>query len=133
MHNEDWPPLRLSLSRPSPYGLGRPAMGFRRQFAQQPVAGGLDDAAAMLGDLWVNNLGAERLEPGQSPFLVGFDQARTARYIGGEDRREPTFDATWLSGPHGASLMAYDPTPTSAPLALSKEDDAPEAKTGPPG
>jgi hypothetical protein len=95
MHNEDWPPLRLSLSRPSPYGLGRPAMGFRRQFAQQPVAGGLDDAAAMLGDLWVNNLGAERLEPGQSPFLVGFDQAPTARYIGGEDRREPTFDATW--------------------------------------
>jgi hypothetical protein len=26
--------------------------------------------------------------------------------------------------------MAYDPTPTSAPLALSKEDNAPEAKRG---
>jgi hypothetical protein len=96
-----------------------------------PVA--LNDAAAVAGDLRIDNLGAERLEPAERPFLVRPDQARVARYIGGEDRREPTFDATWLSGLHGASPIAYDPTPTSAPLALSKEDDAPEAKRGLPG
>ena len=61
---------------------------------QEAVAGGLDDAAAMLGDLRIDDFGAQRLEPAEGAFLVGFDQARVARDIGREDRREPTFDAS---------------------------------------
>src|SRR5260370_42274822 len=49
--------------------------------------------------LWMKLLlGAQRLEPAEGPFLVGFDQARIARYIGGQDRRQPTFDPTCRSG-----------------------------------
>jgi len=33
----------------------------------------------------VEVLGAERLQPAESPFLVGLDQARIARHIGRED------------------------------------------------
>jgi hypothetical protein len=61
---------------------------------QEAVACCLDDPAAMAVDLWIDHFGAERLEPAESPFLVGFDQARIAGDIGREDRREPTFDAT---------------------------------------
>jgi hypothetical protein len=77
-------------------------------------------------------LGAERLEPAERPFFVRPDQARTARYIGREDRGDPTFDATWPCGLHGASSVADDPTPTSAPRTLSKEADTPEAKKDAP-
>ena len=45
-------------------------------------------------------------------FFVGFDQARVARNIGREDRREPTFDASWPYGLHGASSVAlHQPAP----------------------
>ena len=37
---------------------------------QQAVAGGLDDAAAVLGDLGVDELGADRLQRGERAFLV---------------------------------------------------------------
>jgi hypothetical protein len=61
---------------------------------QQPVAGGLDEAALVIADLWIDHLGAQRLEPGERAFLVSLDQPRIAREIGGEDRRQPAFDAT---------------------------------------
>ena len=61
---------------------------------------------AMLGDLRVDDFGAERLEPAEGPFLVAFDQARVAGDIGREDRREPTFDASWPFRLHGASPVA---------------------------
>jgi hypothetical protein len=63
------------------------------ELEKQTVAGGLDDAAVMTGDLGIDQLGTERLEPSQRAFLVGFDQARITRDISGQDRREPTFDA----------------------------------------
>jgi hypothetical protein len=37
------------------------------------------------------------------PFFVLLDQTRVARDIGGEDRREPTFDAGWPCGLRGVS------------------------------
>jgi hypothetical protein len=103
------------------------------EFDQEAVAGGLDDAAAMLCDLSVDDFGPECLEPAEGPFLVGFDQARMAGDVGREDRREPTFDASLPCGLHRTSLVADDPTPTSAPRTLSKEGDTPEAKRDAPG
>jgi len=73
----------------------------------------------LVGDLWVDHLGAQRLEPAECAFLVGLDQARIAGDIGREDRREPTFDATTPGGLHGVSSLADDPTPMSAQRALS--------------
>ena len=86
----------------------------------------------MGGNLRIDQLGAQRLEPAERPFFVRPDQARTARYIGREDRRDPTFDATWPCGLHGASSVADDPTPTSPPRTLSKEGDTLEAKKDAP-
>ena len=55
---------------------------------QQPVAGGLDDAAVVRGDLGIDQLGAQSLEPRQRAFLVRPHQARIAGHIGGKDRGE---------------------------------------------
>jgi hypothetical protein len=73
----------------------------------------------MAGDLWVDDFGAQCLEPAEHALLVGFDQARIARHIGREDRREPTFDASFPCRLHSASSMAADPTRTAARRALS--------------
>jgi hypothetical protein len=58
------------------------------KFHQQAVASGLDDAAPVLGDLGINKLAAQRLEPFERAFLVRTHQARIPRHIGGEDRGE---------------------------------------------
>jgi hypothetical protein len=81
--------------------------------ANSTVAGGFDDAAAMVGDLRVDDLGAQRLEPAEGAFLIGFDQARIAGDNGREDRREPTFGASWPGGLHRTSSVADDPTTAS--------------------
>ena len=77
---------------------------------EQAVAGGLDDAAAMGGDPWIDHSGAKHLQPAEGAFLVGFDQARVAGDIGREDRREPTFDAFGPCRLHGASSLADNTT-----------------------
>ena len=64
---------------------------------EQPVAGGLDDAAVMLGNRRIDQPGAQCLHPRQRPFLVRALQLRVARDIGGKDRGElaldgPSFD-----------------------------------------
>ncbi len=59
---------------------------------QHAVAGGLDDAAAMLGDLRVGKLASMGFEPRQRSFLVCSHQPRVAGRIGGEDRGETAFD-----------------------------------------
>ena len=43
------------------------------KLAEQSVAGALDDAAVVKGDLRIDQFGAERLEPAERTFLVGFD------------------------------------------------------------
>jgi hypothetical protein len=55
---------------------------------QQAVAGGLDDAAMVLGDLRVAQLAPDRLQRGERAFLVRPHQPRPAGDIGGEDRHE---------------------------------------------
>jgi hypothetical protein len=59
----------------------------------------------MFGDFRIDHIGAERLQPVESPFLVGSNQARIARHIGRKNRRKPTFDASCPLGLHGASLL----------------------------
>jgi hypothetical protein len=41
-----------------------------RELDQHAVAGGLDDAPAMLGDLGINQFAPVRLQPRKGPFLV---------------------------------------------------------------
>jgi hypothetical protein len=55
---------------------------------QQAVAGGLDDAAVVLGDLRIDELAAQRFEALERALLVRPHQARIPRHIGGKDRRE---------------------------------------------
>jgi hypothetical protein len=57
----------------------------------------------MFRDLWIDHVDAEHLEPSERPFLVGLDQPRIASDIGGEDRRQPTFDASWPCRLHGSA------------------------------
>jgi hypothetical protein len=59
-----------------------------RKLDQHAVAGGLDDAAMVLGDLRVEELAAQRFEAFEGGALVDADQPRIRRHIGGQDRRE---------------------------------------------
>jgi hypothetical protein len=52
---------------------------------------------------------AQPFEPFKRAFLVRPHQPRIAGDIGREDRREPSFDASWSCGLHGASSVAEDP------------------------
>ena len=63
------------------------------EFHQQAVAGGLDDAATVFGDLGIDQLAPVRFQPCERPFLVRTHQPRVAGHIGGEDRGQPAFDA----------------------------------------
>jgi hypothetical protein len=59
-----------------------------RKFHKHAVAGGLDDAALVLGDLRIEELMAQRFEAFERAFLVRPHQPRIPRHIGGEDRGE---------------------------------------------
>ena len=70
------PPLRLDVG----VALGHPALHLDSkahrvddagELDQHAVAGGLDDAAAVLGDLGVAQFGPDPLERGERPLLVG--------------------------------------------------------------
>ena len=51
---------------------------------QEPVAGGLDEAAAVLGEFRIEELAAQRFEAFESAAFVGADQPGVARHIGCE-------------------------------------------------
>ena len=70
---------------------------------QQAVAGGLDDAAAMLGDLGIDERLSTGLEPGERAFLVGTHQPAITGDIGRQDGREASLDP-------GASHFQRSPT-----------------------
>ena len=64
-----------------------------RELHQHAVAGQLDDAAPMLGDLRVDQLAAVRLEGRERGALVGPHQAAVADDVGSQDRGQATFHA----------------------------------------
>jgi len=59
---------------------------------KQPVAGGLDDASLVLGDLRVDYITAQRLEAPKGARLVSFHETAVSRDIRREDGREPALD-----------------------------------------
>ena len=73
----------------------------------------------MAGDPRIDDFGAQRLEPAEGAFLVGLDQARVARDVRREDRREPTFHARLPCRLHGVSSVANDAIPSGTERALS--------------
>src|SRR5689334_12195472 len=69
------------------------------EFHQQAVAGGLDDAAVVLGDLRIEKLAAQRLKAFERAFLIRAHQPRITRHIGGEDRGETAGGGHLFSAP----------------------------------
>jgi hypothetical protein len=63
------------------------------KFHQHAVAGRLDRATAMPGDLWIDVHLAARLEPVKRAFLIGLDQATVASDIDGHNRGKATVHA----------------------------------------
>ncbi len=63
-----------------------------RELDQNAVAGGLDDAALVLGNLRVDQLAAMGAQPRQRAGLVLAHQPAVAGDIGGEDGRKPALD-----------------------------------------
>ena len=63
---------------------------------QRAVAHELDDAAVMFGDHRIDDLAAQRLEPGQGARLVEAHQPAVPHHVGGEDRDQLPFCALRL-------------------------------------
>ena len=59
-----------------------------REFQQQPVARGLDDPAAVFGDLRVNKLPPMGLQSRQGGAVVAAHEQGIAHHIGRDDRRQ---------------------------------------------
>src|SRR5437762_10577337 len=59
---------------------------------EQPVAGGLDDSSAMLGDLGIENRAPVRFQSGEGALLVRPHQPRIAGDIRRQDRGQAAFD-----------------------------------------
>ena len=77
------------------------------EFEQEAVAGGLDDAAFVLGDLGVDQFAAQRLQAGQRAGFVLAHQPAVARNIGHENGGKPALDPLFAQG-------ALRETPASA-------------------
>jgi hypothetical protein len=69
-----------------------------RELGEQPVAGGLEDAAAVRGDRGIEELRAQRLQARERAFLVGAHHAAKAHHVGGEDRRQASRRGLRLHG-----------------------------------
>src|SRR5215471_9967019 len=57
-----------------------------REFDEQPVAGGLDNAASVLLDLGITQLAADRFQRGEGTLLVCAHQPRIPGDVGGQNR-----------------------------------------------
>jgi hypothetical protein len=75
------------------------------EFDQHAVAGGLDDAAAVLCDGWIDQLDPMGLETGERPRLVDLHQPAKADHVGGKDRCEP---ALWSRHVHVFGSLTED-------------------------
>jgi hypothetical protein len=65
----------------------------------------VNDGPPVTGDLRVDELGAQRLEPAEGALFVSLDQPRIAGDIRRRNRREATFDPLMLTGTHRGSPL----------------------------
>ena len=75
-----------------------------RELGENAVAGGLDYAAVMGGDLGLQHLAVMLGERAQRADLVRAHEPAVAGHVGGEDSRKPSFDA----------LLAHEPLPSAS-------------------
>jgi len=68
------------------------------ELGEDAVARRLDEAALMLIDLRLNQLAAVRGEPRERALLIGADEPRVTRDIGGENGGKPTLHGTPIPG-----------------------------------
>ena len=76
------------------------------EFDQDPIAGRLDDAALMFGDLGVDELAPASLERRERALLVSAHQPAVADDIGRKDSGEPPYDA--LIGHKRVSIREFE-------------------------
>jgi hypothetical protein len=69
-----------------------------RELDEKAVSAGLYDPAAVLGDLRINQIRADPLEPRECTLLVGANQARVAGHVRREDGGEPALRSGLLHG-----------------------------------
>src|SRR6202022_401768 len=91
---ELYPPRRrdvrvASCHPPLDLGSAQHRVGDAVELEQHAVAGGLDDAAAVLRDGGIDELDPMGLETRECPRLVDLHQPTVADHVGGEDRGEP--------------------------------------------
>ena len=72
------------------------------ELEQHAVAGGLDDAAAVLGNSRIDELDPMGLETRERPRLVDLHQPAVAHHVSGEDRGEP---ALWSRHIHVCGFL----------------------------
>ena len=126
--------LDALLHRYIDIALGHPLLHFDRtadriddtgEFDEEPVASSFDDPPAVLFDLGITQLAADRLQRGKRAFLVRAHQPGIARDVGCEDRREAPLDPLSAQGslpeagnPPGSEL-ALAQGGVQVPLGLS--------------
>jgi len=79
-------------------GAGRVPRVRAREVDQQAVARTLDDAAAMGGDVRLDQLAEMGLQPLQRAFLVDVHQPAVAGYVGREDGCQSSFGTLCFHG-----------------------------------
>jgi hypothetical protein len=65
----------------------------RAELGNRAVTHELDDAATMLGEPWLDHFAAQGFDRFESRGFVLLDQAGIADDVGGENCRQPPFDA----------------------------------------
>ena len=75
---------------------------------QEPVAGVLDDAAAVFGNCGRHSVRQERGQFGMRSLFVIVHEPRVASHVGGQYRRQPALDPDWLLLHHGAQSNRQD-------------------------
>ena len=71
-----------------------------REFDENAVAGPLHDAAAVLGDVVIEELAPKGVDARQRAFFVGAHQPAIAGNVACKDRRQPAFElAPWPRHP----------------------------------
>ena len=76
-----------------------PRAGVSRELDQRTIARQLDYAAAVLGDLRLDELLAQRLQARDRAGLVSAHEATVADHVRGQNRRQPAFDVVVQSWP----------------------------------